>query len=68
MSLCIAISKIYIEYWGMENDPKYAKRKKQKLELYSKYGFNLVELNDSDIENLDENLQTKLRKAGFTIQ
>ena len=26
--------KVYIEYWGLENDPKYAERKKKKIEIY----------------------------------
>lgn len=60
-------NKIYVEYWGMENDEKYLKRKKRKLELYAENGFTLIELNDVDIENLDENLESKLRKVGLKI-
>ncbi|UKM65464.1 phage antirepressor KilAC domain-containing protein [Flavobacteriaceae bacterium GSB9] len=59
-------NKIYVEFWGM-SDPKYLERKKRKLELYSKYNFILVELDDSDLENLDENLQSKLRKVGLVV-
>jgi hypothetical protein len=59
--------KIYVEYWGMEDNEKYLARKKRKLELYAQNGFTLVELNDADIENLDENLEAKLRKAGLKI-
>ena len=29
--------KVYIEFWGLENDPKYLERKKKKIELYQKY-------------------------------
>lgn len=57
--------KIYVEFWGMEDDEKYLERKRKKLEIYARYGFTLVELSDSDIENLDEALEGKLRKAGF---
>ncbi|WP_229724638.1 hypothetical protein [Winogradskyella forsetii] len=60
-------NKIYIEYWGMEDDKKYLARKKRKLELYAQNGFTLVELNDSDVENLEENLESKLRKVGLVI-
>lgn len=60
-------NKIYVEFWGMENDEKYKERKKRKLELYSKHNFTLVELVDADLENLDEKLQTKLRKVGLVI-
>lgn len=58
--------KIYVEYWGLD-DQEYLEKKKRKLELYSKYKFTLVELEDDDIENLDEKLQTKLRKEGLVI-
>ena len=60
-------NKIYVEYWGMEDNDKYLARKKRKLELYAKNGFTLVELNDADIENLDESLEAKLRKVGLVI-
>jgi phage antirepressor YoqD-like protein len=59
--------KIYIEFWGLEENEKYAVRKKEKLELYAKYGFNLIQLNNSDLENLDEVLEAKLRKYGIDI-
>ncbi len=58
----IPSGKVYIEFWGMENDPKYMKRKKTKLEIYNKYDFNLIELTDSDIENLDDSLPKLLLK------
>lgn len=54
--------KIYIEFWGLEENQKYLDRKKKKLELYAKYNFKLIELNETDIENLDEKLAAKLRK------
>ncbi|OBU15775.1 glycerol kinase [Photobacterium aquimaris] len=54
--------KVYIEFWGLEDDPKYANRKKIKQELYAKYGFNLIELNDNDVQNLDDVLPRMLLK------
>lgn len=59
--------KIYIEYWGLEENQRYQERKRQKLEIYAKYGFKLIELIDSDIENLEENLATKLRRYNITV-
>lgn len=58
---------VYIEFWGMEEDPKYAERKKIKLEIYKKYDFKLIELNDSDIANLDDHLPKKLLKYGIKV-
>ena len=63
----IPTENVYIEFWGMENDPKYAERKKVKLEIYKKYDFKLIELNDSDISNLDDHLPKKLLKYGIKV-
>lgn len=59
--------KVYIEFWGMENDPKYLKRKKVKLEIYKKYDLKLIELGDNDISNLDDHLPKKLLKYGIKV-
>lgn len=61
----LPIGKVYIEYWGLENDERYMERKKVKLDIYSKYGFKLIELEDSDIQNLDDILPKKLLKFGI---
>jgi hypothetical protein len=60
----IPTGKVYIEYWGYENDPKYLARKKNKIELYKKYGFNLIELQDKEVQNLDDILPRLLLKYG----
>lgn len=60
----IPTGKVYIEYWGYENDPKYLKRKEQKQEIYRKYGFKLIELEDKDVQNLDDVLPRLLLKHG----
>jgi len=57
----------YIEFWGLENDPKYLERKKVKNEIYRKYDFKLIELNDSDVANLDDNLPKKLLKFNIKV-
>jgi hypothetical protein len=61
----LPIGKVYIEFWGMESDPKYNERKKVKLEIYHKYSFNLIEIEDMDIQNLDDILPKKLLKFGI---
>lgn len=58
---------VYIEFWGMEEDPKYAERKKEKIEIYKKYDFKLIELNDIDISNLDDHLPKKLLKFNIKV-
>jgi len=52
---------IYIEFWGLENDSQYNARKKEKLKIYHKYQFRLLELHDSDLLNLEDSLASKLR-------
>jgi hypothetical protein len=59
--------KVYIEFWGMENDTKYLERKKIKLEIYKKYDLKLIELDDNDIANLDDHLPKKLLKYGIKV-
>lgn len=60
----IPTGKVYIEYWGYDNDEKYLARKKKKIDLYKKYDFNLIELLDKDVQNLDDILPRLLLKYG----
>lgn len=59
--------KVYIEFWGMEEDQAYAARKDAKIKLYTKHGLNLIELRDSDILKLDDVLPAKLLPFGISI-
>jgi ribosomal protein S19E (S16A) len=61
----LPVGKVYIEYWGLENDEKYRQRKIEKLGIYQKYGFKLIEIEDSDIQNIDDILPKKLLKFGI---
>ncbi len=61
----IPAGKVYIEYWGYENDEKYLNRKKKKKEIYEKYNLNLIELEDKDVQNLDDVLPKYLLKFGI---
>ena len=58
---------VFIEFWGMEENEKYAARKKTKLEIYAREGFHLIELNNDDIQSLDDILPRKLKKYGINI-
>lgn len=61
----IPAGKVYIEYWGYENDEKYLHRKKIKQDIYKKYNLNLIELEDKDVQNLDNVLPKYLLKYGI---
>lgn len=63
----IPSGKVYIEYWGLEKDSKYRERKDRKKEIYNKYGFNLIELNDTHIQNLDDFLPKMLLKFNVIV-
>ncbi len=60
----IPTGKVYIEFWGLENNPKYAERKRVKKLIYEKYNFKLIELTDEEVFNLDDVLPKMLLKFG----
>ena len=51
---------VYIEFWGLEEDPKYLERKKRKLEIYRQNELHLIELVGADVDNIDDVLPRKL--------
>ena len=55
-------SKVYIEYWGIENNPKYKARKIEKQKIYKQLKINLIELTEDDVMNLDDTLPRLLLK------
>lgn len=59
--------RVYIEYWGYEQDEKYLERKKTKIALYEKYDFALIQLVDHDVENLDDIMPSLLLKHGIHV-
>lgn len=63
----IPAGKVFIEFWGMEENEKYQERKKKKLVIYAENNFNLIEMNDKDIETIDDVLPRKLKKFGVKI-
>ena len=63
----IKSGNVYIEFLGMESDAKYAKRKAKKQQEYAEHEFNLIELNDNDLNHLDDILPRKLLQYGITV-
>ena len=63
----IKSANVYIEFWGLESDEKYAARKKAKQQAYSDNEFNLIELNDSDLNNLDDILPKRLLRYNISL-
>ena len=67
----IPAGKVYIEYWGLENDPKrgakYRADKERKRAIYRKHGFDLIELCDEEVKNLDDHLPRLLLRRGIKV-
>lgn len=59
--------KVYVEYWGLEQDAAYAARKQRKRALYAKYQLQLIELTDAEIRSLDDCLPKLLLRFGITV-
>lgn len=55
--------RVYIEYWGLEGEPKYEKKKESKLRIYREQQLKLIELNESHISNLGDALRRKLARS-----
>lgn len=53
---------VYIEYFGITNDPKYEEMTKYKIDLYKKAKVTLICLYAADTKNLDFALKFKLNK------
>lgn len=45
---------VYIEFWGIEDDEKYAKRKDIKNKLYEENNINKIDLTQQDIKRLND--------------
>jgi hypothetical protein len=63
----IPTGKVYIEYWGSE-DEEYTIKREKKVELYKRNGLKLIQLEDKDISNLDDILPGKLREFDVEIE
>ena len=63
----IPTGKVYIEYWGLDEE-KYLAKKKRKLDIYKKYNFNIIELFEKDVSNLEDTLPAKLLNFGIGVE
>lgn len=58
---------VYIEFWGKENDPSYARRMREKQEIYQRNNLNLISLTDNELYRLDDHMPGLLRRYGVTV-
>lgn len=59
---------VYIEFWGIKDNPKYLERKKHKLDIYNSHKLNLIELDDKDLDNMDSILRKKFLKYDINVE
>lgn len=52
---------IYIELWGMTNNEKYNKNKKEKIELYHKHKLPLIEITNGEVKNDTQRLVSYIK-------
>ncbi|WP_299195681.1 hypothetical protein [uncultured Amphritea sp.] len=57
--------RLYIEFWGSENDPSYLADKMRKKALYQSNNLDVIELQEDDLNNLEELLPRQLRRFGL---
>lgn len=58
---------VFIEFWGMLDDPAYQQRRLRKCEVYHRHRCTLIELYQDDLRNLDFSLRTKLREHNVSV-
>ncbi len=59
---------VYIEFWGINDNATYLERKKVKQKIYKDHNFNLIELEDKHLDNLDSYLRKTLLKFDINVE
>lgn len=57
----LPLADCYIEYWGLDT-PEYNERRRRKLEIFRKYDFQVLSVDERDIEKMDDFLPLELLK------
>ena len=55
---------VYIEFWGLEGQPDYDSRRKEKIKSYEKNELELINVSPEHLDNLDAYLSRKLAVYG----
>lgn len=53
---------VFIEFWGMLDNPAYKERMQKKYQIYAKYSMPLIELRPPDLQNFDFIFTEKLKR------
>jgi len=58
---------IYVEFWGVMDDPDFVARKTRKMEIYARHRLSPIELWRGDLTDLNHSLLPKLRERGIDV-
>ena len=58
---------VYIEFWGKEDDPAYARRMQEKQQIYKRHNLRLISLTDAELYRLDDHMPSLLRRHGVNV-
>lgn len=56
---------VFIEFWGMLDDPVYKERMLKKSQIYAKYNMPLIEVRPPDLQNFDFIFTKMLKSKGI---
>lgn len=54
--------QLYMEYWGLPNDPKYASRMAFKRAVYQRNGLKWIDLYEEDVKDIKKMLPLKIQR------
>ena len=59
--------KVYIEFWGKEEDADYVQSMRKKKEIYQRNNLRLISLTDAELYRLDDHMPQLLRRYGISL-
>jgi hypothetical protein len=59
---------VYIEFWGICDNSGYLERKKQKIEIYKRENYNLINIENKHIDDLDKYLPKMLLEYDIRVE
>jgi len=55
--------RVFVEFWGMMDIPRYAREKKRRTNIYKEHGIKVISLFPRDLDNLKKKFAEKFQKA-----
>lgn len=61
----LPIGKVYLQFWGCDSGETCQQARESMREVYEQHHFNLIEVEPSELDKLDEVLPKRLRQFGI---